>query len=187
MRRLPAEQYDTYIYLLAATFAFILRDDQVEVVRQLASRQDGAIQTKRARAWTAPHKSFQAATRRRMAARAVWQEYFRTHDAFVMPTAFVPAFPHDHSVAKPGPAVGSLDERVIATPNGPRSYRDMFFWISFATLTGLPATTAPIGLTRHGLPVGLQILGPYLEDGTPIDVAARLADVTGGFRPPKGY
>ena len=34
------------------------------------------------------------------------------------------------------------------------------FWISFATLTGLPATTAPIGLTRDGLPVGVQIVGP---------------------------
>jgi amidase len=184
---LPSEQYDTYFYLLSATFAFLLPDDQIEVVRQLAARQDGSVQTKRAQAFTAPHTSFQVVTRRRMAARAVWEDYFRTHDAFLMPTAFVPAFPHDHSVAPPRPAVGGLDERVIATPKGPRSYRDMFFWISFATLTGLPATTAPVGLTRDGLPVGIQILGPYLEDATPIDVAARLAEVTGGFRPPKGY
>ncbi|PYM50552.1 MAG: hypothetical protein DME14_05235 [Candidatus Rokuibacteriota bacterium] len=61
------------------------------------------------------------------------------------------------------------------------------FWISFATLTGLPATTAPIGLTRDGLPVGVQIVGPYLEDATPIDVAGRLAEVIGGFTPPKGF
>jgi amidase len=63
----------------------------------------------------------------------------------------------------------------------------LLFWISFATLTGLPATTAPIGVTRAGLPVGLQIIGPYLEDATPIDIAGKLADVTGGFTPPKGY
>jgi len=181
-----AEQFATYAYLLAATFAYLLPDDQVEQARQLAMRQDGSIQTRRAQAWTAPHKSFQSATLRRMAARAIWQEYFRTHDAFLMPTAFVTAFPHDHTEAPPGPAVGRLDDRVIATAKGPRPYGHMFFWISFATLTGLPATTAPVGLTRGGLAVGIQIIGPYLEDATPIDLASRLADVTGGFRAPKG-
>ena len=64
---------------------------------------------------------------------------------------------------------------------------DLYFWISFATLTGLPATIAPIGLTRKGLPVGLQIMGPYLEDATPIDIAGKLADVIGVFCPPAGY
>jgi amidase len=44
-----------------------------------------------------------------------------------------------------------------------------------------------VGLTRAGLPVGLQIIGPYLEDATPIDVAGKLADVLGGYRPPPGY
>jgi amidase len=182
-----AEQFATYAYLLAATFAYLLPDDQVEPVRQLATRQDGSIRARRARAWTAPHKSYQIATLRRMAARAMWQEYFRTHDAFLMPTAFVTAFPHDHSEAPPGPAVVRIDDRVIATAEGPRPYGHMFFWISFATLTGLPATTAPVGVARDGLPVGIQIIGPYLEDATPIDLASRLADVTGGFRAPKGF
>ncbi|HSD65336.1 MAG TPA: amidase family protein, partial [Vicinamibacteria bacterium] len=75
----------------------------------------------------------------------------------------------------------------VSTAEGPRPYMDQLFWISFATLTGLPATTAPAGLTRDGLPVGVQILGPYLEDATPIGVARGLADVVGGFRPPPGY
>jgi amidase len=34
------------------------------------------------------------------------------------------------------------------------------------------------------LPVGIQILGPFLEDATPIDIAARMAHVTGGFVAP---
>ena len=175
----PAEQYDTYVYLLNSVFAFRLRDDRIEEVRQRAANQDGTYQAKQALAWTAPHKHFLAANSRRMAARAVWQQYFRTHDAFLLPTAFVPAFPHDHSA--------DFTNRVLATPKGPRPYLDLLFWISFATLTGLPATTAPVGLTRDGLPVGIQIIGPYLEDATPIDLAGKLADVIGGFRPPKGY
>jgi hypothetical protein len=37
---------------------------------------------------------------------------------------------------------------------------------------------------RDGLPVGLQVIGPYLEDRTVIDVAGRIADLTGGFVSP---
>jgi amidase len=44
-----------------------------------------------------------------------------------------------------------------------------------------------MGHTEQGLPVGVQIIGPYLEDATPIDFAARMADVIGGFVPPPGY
>ena len=176
---LPAEQYDTYLYLLDSLFAFRLRDDRIEQVRQRAANQDGTYQAKSALAWTAPHKHFIAAESRRMAARAIWQQYFETHDAFLLPTAFVAAFPHDHSA--------NFVNRVLTTPQGARQYPDLLFWISFATLTGLPATIAPVGLTREGLPVGLQIIGPYLEDATSIDLAGKLADVRGGFRTPPGY
>jgi amidase len=44
-----------------------------------------------------------------------------------------------------------------------------------------------VGLTAGGLPVGLQIVGPYLEDATPIAVAGHLADVIGGFKAPPGF
>jgi hypothetical protein len=33
-----------------------------------------------------------------------------------------------------------------------------------ATLPGLPATVAPIDRLESGLPIGIQIIGPYLED-----------------------
>jgi amidase len=51
----------------------------------------------------------------------------------------------------------------------------------------LPSTVAPIGRTAGGLPVGVQIVGPYMEDRTPLDFARRLAEVTGGFEIPPGY
>lgn len=175
----PGAQFETYHYLLDSFFAFRMRDDQEEEMRKRAQIQDGSHEAFEARVMTAPHKYFQAAVRQRMAARVVWQDYFRTHDAFLMPTAFVPAFLHDRSQP--------MEKRTLPTPEGPRPYSDLLFWMTFATLTGLPATTAPVGLTREGLPVGIQILGPYLEDATPIDIAGKLADVTGGFTPPKGF
>ena len=125
---------------------------------------------------TAQHREWLPKSAARLAARAAWQQYFKTHDAFLMPVAFVPAFPHDHSMP--------LGERKLMTTAGERFYVSLYRWISFATLTGCPATSAPVGRTREGLPVGLQIMGPYLEDATPIDIAARMADVTGGFVAP---
>jgi amidase len=175
----PREQFETYWYLLSAFFAFDLKDDDVEEERARAADPAGGLDAQRAQARVDPHKHFLAASSRRMVARAAWQDYFRTHDAFLMPTALVAAFPHDHRMP--------MEARRLATPEGPRAYRDLMFWISFATLTGLPATTAPVGLTRDGLPCGIQILGPYLEDATPIGVARGMADVVGGFQPPPGY
>jgi len=51
----------------------------------------------------------------------------------------------------------------------------------------LRAIVAPVGRTKDGPPVGVQIVGPYLEDRTPIDFARRLADVVGGFERPPGF
>ena len=50
-------------------------------------------------------------------------------------------------------------------------YYDQIVWASMATLTGLPATVAPIGRTENGLPIGVQIIGGYLEDRTTIAFA----------------
>jgi amidase len=63
----------------------------------------------------------------------------------------------------------------------------MAYWISFATLAGVPATVAPVGRTGAGLPVGLQIVAPIWEDGTAIEFAALLADRVGGFSTPPAF
>ncbi len=45
----------------------------------------------------------------------------------------------------------------------------------------------PAGFAPGGLPIGLQAIGPYLEDRTPIRFAALIAAEIGGFRCPAGY
>lgn len=40
-----------------------------------------------------------------------------------------------------------------------------------ASLANLPATVAPVDRTATGLPIGIQIIGPYLEDRTTIELA----------------
>ena len=108
----------------------------------------------------------------RLQVRTIWQEAFRDFDVFIMPVAFAPAFPHD--------ATPNMERRKI---DG-RRYLDLSYWQHFPILSGHPSTAVPIGRTRAGLPVGLQIIGPYLEDLTPIEFAARMEPACGGFEKP---
>jgi len=112
----------------------------------------------------------------RLKYRRVWQEYFRRFDAFLSPTAILPAFPHDRSQPR--------YRRMLDSGAGRRPYNDMFPWITAAGLSGCPATVVPIGRTGRGLPVGLQVIGPFLEDGTPIHLASLISELTGGFEVP---
>jgi amidase len=63
-------------------------------------------------------------------------------------------------------------------------YSDQSVWAGIATLNGLPATTMPIGHTDSGLPIGMQIIGGYLEDRTTIAFAGLTEREFGGFTPP---
>lgn len=172
----PDKDLNTYLYLLSATLNARLPASDRERMR-------AAYQKDPKDPWNAAvfesHDRWLAQTGRRHAARAAWQDWFRTHDVFLMPVAFSPAYPHDHSQP--------FETRMLPTATGKRPYMDMIRWVAPATLTGLPATVAPVGRTAAGLPVGIQIVGPFLEDGTSIEFAARLKDVAGGFVPPKGY
>ena len=170
----PLKQVQLYGWLLGAFFSMTFPDAEFERMQETAAKGTDNVF---AMGVAALHRDWLPQTAKRLAARAVWAEYFKTHDAFLLPTAFVPAFPHDHSMP--------MDARTVRVEgSGARPYTSMSRWISYATLTGNPATTMPVGRTRRGLPVGLQIVGPYLEDATPIDLAARIADVVGGFVPP---
>src|ERR671916_1090298 len=110
-----------------------------------------------------------------MAACAAWNRYFNDIDVFLCPVNFTPPFPHD---ARP------FEQRTITTPEGERPYNDQAFWVSHASLAGLPAVSAPIGCTPSGLPVGAQIMGPLYEDDTAITFAELFTDVIGGYEPP---
>ncbi|MGH9062094.1 MAG: amidase family protein, partial [Acidimicrobiales bacterium] len=102
---------------------------------------------------------------RRMAARTAWDRHFSEVDVLLCPTTYTTALPH-------------LD------PNDERPYHQLGFWIAHASLTGLPALSAPVGRAPGGLPVGAQILGPRHEDDTAITFAELAAEVIGGFTPP---
>ncbi len=171
--------FEDYRYIRYSSGAASLSGAQIFELLKAENVNDGSDEYAAAHAYASSVKEFQDALWRRAQAQEAWRDYFRNIDAFLIPPSFVPAFPHDHRMP--------LKSRVLQTPEGPRRYQELRFWISFATLCGLPATVAPVGSTPSGLPVGVQIIGPYLEDATTIDVAGKMEKVMGGFKAPPGY
>ena len=94
-------------------------------------------------------------------------------DVLLTPVAATAAFPHDHNPDR--------DRRLITVNGQEVPYGDQRFWAGLPSLSYLPATAAPIGLTAAGLPVGLQIIGAEGEDPTTIEFARLLAAEIGGF------
>ena len=68
-----------------------------------------------------------------------------------------------------------------------RSYWDLPAWMAPAGACYLPATVVPVGRLENGLPVGIQIVGAYLEDRTTLDLARRLLALLGGCPRPPGF
>jgi amidase len=83
--------------------------------------------------------------------------------------------------------VGERYQRVIAVNGKQVSTMDQLFWAGISTLVDLPATVAPIGLSPHGLPIGVQIIGAGYDDLLCIRFARLLEKEYRAFTPPPGY
>ena len=150
----------------------------IELAGRLPPEDDGDA-ARYARFTTQRKRDWNVANELRWRMCQQWARFFEDYDVLLCPAAPTTAFPHDHG---PNPLA-----RTILVNGEPRFYFEGMTWAGFVGMCFLPATVAPVGQTAEGLPVGIQIVGPYLEDRTTIDVAARLGDITGGFEPPPGY
>jgi len=110
--------------------------------------------------------------------RQQWKEFFKKYDVLLCPTCVVPAFKHDHS---------NFSERSLLINNKKREYWSNIIWAGPAVMGQLPVTNTPIGLTQLGLPVGVQVIGPFLEDKTTIAASKMIRDLRGGFKTPPNF
>jgi len=99
--------------------------------------------------------------------RRQWAEVFRAFDVVVAPAFGIPAFPHVTE--------SDWSKRTLEVDGEPTPYGDQLRWPGLATFPGLPATAIPVTRSKNGLPIGVQLIGPYLEDRTTIEVARLLA------------
>jgi amidase len=62
-------------------------------------------------------------------------------------------------------------KRQLAMDGGPSNFGAQLAWAGIATVANLPSTAIPLGANKQGLPVGVQAIGPFLEDKTTIAFA----------------
>ena len=148
---------------------------QVEAAANALSPDDQSLTAARLRGLTMSHAAWAHTSRIRGGLRARWQALFQEVDVILCPPMPTTAFLHDHS---PQPT------RQLDVDGKKIPYDDQLAWPAIATLCGLPATVAPIGHDEHGLPIGVQIIGGYLEDRTTIAFAGLIEREFGGFTPP---
>jgi len=101
--------------------------------------------------------------------RRQWRALFERFDVVIMPAFGTVAVPH---VDKPHVQISTL-----MIDGSPTSYGEQIAWSGVATFPGLPSTVAPIGSGRTGLPIGVQVIGPYLHDRTTIAAAGWLSEL----------
>ena len=140
------------------------------------SPDDISLQAERLRGIALSHRDWVIADGGRARLRAQWRELFKNFDAVICPVMPTPAYPHDHSLDQ--------ETRRINIDGKDYVYPDQLAWPGIATLPGLPSTAIPIGLSPEGLPIGVQIVGPWLEDRTPLQLAELIEREFGGFVPP---
>ena len=167
---------DDYLTLLTVlTSIGQSREEREAQAAKLATSEDGAPT---AAGLTLDAADYIMLLARRETARAAWRSFFTDWDVVVCPTALDSAFTHQS---------GPQSARTLPIDGEQVSYMLNIVYPMWAIYTGQPATAFPAGLSQAGLPLGLQAIGPYLEDRTTIRFAQLLEREWYRFEPPPGY
>jgi amidase len=133
-----------------------------------------------ARAGTITYYDWAAADRRRYGYRDQWKAFFDDYDLLLCPQAASAAFARNEDEPR--------EVRTLTVNGKTVGYNDQLFWAGISGAVYLPGTVAPIGLgAETGLPLGVQIVGPYMGDLTCIRFAKLIEDAFGGVMTPSGY
>ena len=176
-----AEVRTTFLHLLGSVTGAGLPKRTWSAIAARSEKLDAddrGVDASLTRGMVLPHRHWLAAHETRTRLRAAWRDFFGDFDVLLCPVVPTVARPHDH---------GDLQGRTLSVNGETRPYWEQLVWAGLIGSVLLPATVAPVGLSSEGLPVGVQIIGPWLEDYTPLRFASLLADVTGGFSAPPGF
>ncbi|MBN56164.1 MAG: amidase [Oceanospirillaceae bacterium] len=121
------------------------------------------------------HRSWKKANEQRLKLAARLQSTFDQYDIILMPVVPTTAIPHNQK--------GDVPLRTINVNGEKRNYTELFPWISFATILGLPATSAPIATTKEGMPMNVQVVSRQFKDKETIQFAKLLHAIVGRIAP----
>jgi amidase len=174
--------YDVFYSLLTAALSAGMPPkvfDKMLHTAETEKPEDRHYFTRFSRGTTQRHAEWLRLDEKRQRMRKSWHVIFKDHDIMLCPVVQTVAFPHDQNPA--------VTDRILTVNGKAQPYMDIMVWISLAGASYLPAVVVPVGQTKAGLPVGIQIIAPYLEDRTALDFARHVEQLTGGFRIPPGY
>jgi amidase len=177
-----AEQNDVYIKLLRAATSGRLTDEAWrEAARDAAALPDDDISyfAQMQRGNSLSHRDWLRLNEKRHRMRLAWHDFFKDYDLVLCPVAVTAAFPHDRKDPR--------HERLIVVNNKQVPVVDQIFWAGYSCVTYLPASAAPIGQSKDGLPIGVQIVGPQYGDYDCIQFAKLLDQEYRSFVPPPAY
>jgi amidase len=163
--------------LLAFLGADLPEADHVQLQAQAArspgsDRSPGLLEL---RGLVSSHRDWIGMDRVRLGIAHQWRQFFGQWDVVLCPVAPTVALHHDHD---------ELERRRIDIDGQSVPYKAQAAWMSVASIAGLPSTTMPIGPGVCGMPIGLQVIGPFLEDRSTIHFAALAEREFGGFQAP---
>jgi amidase len=178
----PKTAFHTYLRLLDAALSSRAPEADILARQAKAASLDPAAESADAiilRATGMTHRAWAAENERRHQIKRQWGAFFQDWDILLCPAFGVRALPRTET--------GETWERTTEVNGVPVPYNDMLFWPGITCGFYLPATVAPLGLNRAGLPLGVQIAGPLFGDRITIAAAGLIETLTGGFRPPPGW
>lgn len=182
----PAIDFDAlmrvYIALLRAATSARLGDAALADMAAAAARlgaDDESYYARMLRGNTLRHRDWLRANEERHRMRLAWDAFFGDWDVLLCPTATTAAFKHNQT--------GERWERMLAVNGRAQPGTEQMFWAGLGGVCYLPATVAPAGATRDGLPVGVQIIAAQYRDHTAIRFAQLLERAWRGFVAPPGF
>ena len=154
---LPDDDYETF-----TAFESLPGDDPAMVAaRSLAGR----------------YRTWARADGVRQHQRAAWATLFEQYDVVLAPVMPTAAFAHD--IDRP------LTDRVLDVDGVAVPHLLAMGWCGTIGSVLLPVVTLPTGRTPAGLPVGVQVIGPFLSDLRLLRMGGLLDEAAGpGFTPP---
>ena len=103
-----------------------------------------------------------------------WEDFFKQHDFFICPVTYAAAFKKCESW-KP---IKADDGTMV-------QYMNYVAYSYVINATGHPTITVPLGLNKQGLPMSIQIIGPYYSEPELLHLAKLLEPLTPKFQKPK--
>jgi amidase len=173
----PASAAMLGLGLVGAATTPSMSDDEFGFVMSLDGDPNLApVDAQAVAAYAARHRDWLAMDRERASVRRQWAAFFEDYDVLLCPVVATPPFAHLQA--------GSMADRMLDIDGVSRRYLDLVWWPILIGMAYLPSTVVPVGRTAGGIPIGVQVVGAYLEDRTTIAVARELEHRVGGIEPP---